>query len=186
VNPNRPTRRYNTVSAITSPDRTGGKVYYQSGHFACYSPGGEHWILAHHYKQWKRKYILANILGTELGFKRPLAPAAITEEVIMLLLGKGLCPLPRSHKPRLRAHNNTFPPGLVIQNAISPGSGLVIDFATSPVRTGNSFFAREVWQEDFQKVSYVVRNRGRGVSGSRVLALYPNFLLDSWKSHFRW
>ena len=45
-----------------------------------------------------------------------------------------------SHKPRLRAHNNTFPPGLVIENAISPGSGLVIDFATSPVRTGNSFF----------------------------------------------
>ena len=43
------------VSAITSPDRTGGKVYYQSGHFACYLPGGEHWILAHHYKQWKRK-----------------------------------------------------------------------------------------------------------------------------------
>ena len=80
-----------------------------------------------------------------MGFKRPLAPAAINDEVIMLLvlLGKGLCPLPRplprSHKPRLRAHNNTFPPGLVIQNAISPGSGLVIDFATSPVRTGNSF-----------------------------------------------
>ena len=77
-----------------------------------------------------------------MGFKRPLAPAAINDEVIMLLvlLEKGLCPLPRSHKPRLRAHNNTFPPGLVIQNAISPGSGLVIDFATSPVRTGNSFF----------------------------------------------
>jgi len=71
------------------PRRQGRRSIYrdrQSGHFACYPPGGEHWILAHHYKQWKRKYILANILGTGLGFKRPLAPVAITEEVIMLLV----------------------------------------------------------------------------------------------------
>jgi len=125
-----------TVSAITSPDRTGAKVYYQSGHFACYPPGGEHWILAHHYKQWKRKHILAKHTRDGGAFQEATSASSYywgSNNVTGYLLTRPL-PVPTN-------------PASVRTITHFRRSGLVIDFATSPVRTGNSFFDkwRSIW-----------------------------------------